>query len=490
MYYLKLFDDHTEYETFTQGDGFIKPNVSRCVQENEVHYNPKTWADVYFTIESLEDNNTIYLKASNSAVTKTISASTDDGATWTEYTSSTGDSGTTLAILNDGDRLLVKGENSAYATSGIIYNQFKSTKQFEVKGNIMSLVSGDSFANADGLTATYTFGSLFLKCTGLTFAGNLSLPATTLSSNCYRDMFWGCASLTTAPQLPATTLAQACYNSMFWGCANLTTAPQLPATTLASSCYNSMFWGCASLTTAPELPAKTLTQSCYGSMFEKCTSLTTAPVLPATTLADNCYYDMFEGCTSLTTAPELPATALAKSCYQKMFQGCTSLTTAPSVLPATTLTYICYDNMFYGCASLTTAPELPATTLAESCYNGMFMNCTSLTTTPGLPSMTLVNNCYSYMFSNCTRLITAPILPATKLVERCYYSMFQGCRNLNYIKAMFTTTPSGSSPDFYTTNWVNGVASTGTFVKNAAANWNVTGVNGIPSGWTAQTATA
>ena len=64
--------------------------------------------------------------------------------------------------------------------------------------------------------------------------------------------------------------------------------------------------------------------------------------------------------------------------------------------------------------------------------------------------------------------------------------MFKGCSSLNYIKAMFTTTPSNT----YTYDWVSGVASTGTFVKNSAANWDVTGVNGIPSGWTVQTADA
>ena len=62
--------------------------------------------------------------------------------------------------------------------------------------------------------------------------------------------------------------------------------------------------------------------------------------------------------------------------------------------------------------------------------------------------------------------------------------MFYGCTNLNYIKAMFTTSPSSS----YTGNWVSGVASSGTFVKNSAASWNVTGVNGIPRGWTVQKA--
>ena len=62
--------------------------------------------------------------------------------------------------------------------------------------------------------------------------------------------------------------------------------------------------------------------------------------------------------------------------------------------------------------------------------------------------------------------------------------MFQNCSNLNYIKAMFTTTPTST----YTSSWVSGVSASGTFVKNSAAQWNVSGINGIPNGWTVQTA--
>lgn len=62
--------------------------------------------------------------------------------------------------------------------------------------------------------------------------------------------------------------------------------------------------------------------------------------------------------------------------------------------------------------------------------------------------------------------------------------MFNGCTSLNYIKAMFTTTPTR----YETSGWVSGVSPTGTFVKNRAATWNVTGENGIPSGWTVKDA--
>ena len=193
--------------------------------------------------------------------------------------------------------------------------------------------------------------------------------------------------------------------------------------------------------------------ACY-NMFYGNTKLVSADklVMPATTLYTYCYYAMFFG-TSLTTAPELPAASIASYSYALMFYNCNKLTKAPE-LPATTLTNYSYFAMFSGCTSLATAPpSLPATTLAEGCYSNMFFNCTSLTTAPELPATTLASNCYKAMFYNCS--------------------------SLNYIKAMFTTTPSTT----YTMDWVYGVAASGTFVQNDYATWNVTGVNGIPSGW-------
>jgi hypothetical protein len=91
------------------------------------------------------------------------------------------------------------------------------------------------------------------------------------------------------------------------------------------------------------------------------------------------------------------------------------------------------------------------------------------------------------MFSNCTSLTTAPVLPATTLEDSCYEYMFEGCTKLNYIKAMFKTTPSTD----YMQNWVKNVASSGTFVKNSAATWTSScGVSTYPCNWTVQTASS
>ena len=444
-----------------------------------------------------------------------------DGNNWSDWTEQ--------ISMTPNVKYFVKGEDDYVRNSDIsggFFTSDVSTQNFNIEcgGNVMSLCN-----NVTEITVPYCLRSLFQKITNLVTAPKL--PATTLKDNCYFGMFEGCSSLISTPELPATTLTVGCYEymfqncssltevsrlpamelkdkcymCMFYSCSSLTQAPALPATTLSYCCYTGMFQGCSSLTQAPALPATTLVKECYRTMFNNCTSLTQAPALPATTLADYCYSymfqgcssltqahalpattlsyccytGMFQGCTSLTQAPELPATTLVKECYRTMFRDCSSLTQAPE-LPATTLADYCYSNMFRGCSSLTQAPALPATTLADYCYYSMFYGCTSLTQVPELPATTLANYCYYSMFSGCTLLTQAPELPATTLNSNCYYQMFLNSNKLNWIKALFTTTPSTS----YTKSWVNGVSAKGVFVKNINATWTTTGVNAVPTGWT------
>ena len=255
--YLKAFEKHSEYETYSRGD-MLKPNVSYCEDNNEVHYNPWTWADTYLTFVAKEAG-TFTFTPQNSNV---ISYSTDNGENWVTGNSVTVDSG---------DKVLWKGTMTP-SSSGI--GKFSSTANFDAEGNVMSLLFGDNFKGKVDLTGkNYAFYRLFYQNTKLVNAENLSLPATTLANYCYQSMFYNCTSLTTAPELPATTLNAGCYYGMFKGCTALTKAPVLPATTLGSSCYGEMFSGCTSLTTAPVLPATTLASNCYANMFRSCTNL-------------------------------------------------------------------------------------------------------------------------------------------------------------------------------------------------------------------------
>ena len=252
----------------------------------------------YLTIESLADNNTITWTFTGSDPIQNVIYWSKNGTSWTSAIASTSDTPVSLATLNKGEKMYLKGENVTYASSASKYSHFNSDYEFNVSGNIMSLIYGDNFIGQITLSSSYNFAGIF-RSSKVYDASNLILPATTLTNFCYRYMFYDCTSLATAPVLPATTLAQSCYMSMF-AATKITAAPELPATILADSCYAYMFYGCTSLVTAPVLPATILQPKCYQHMFFRCASLKTAPELPATTLVTYCYAYMFQNCTSLS----------------------------------------------------------------------------------------------------------------------------------------------------------------------------------------------
>jgi hypothetical protein len=268
-------------------------------------------------------------------VAPNVQYSTDDGATWKDDLTIAG-----VSLSAAGDKVLFRGSNSEYSSNGC---HFKVSDNYKIYGNIMSLVNKDDFAtNYDVLTADGTFAELFLNNAKLTDASNLILPATTLSEGCYQSMFYGCTSLTTAPELPAETMKESCYGLMFHGCKALTAAPVLPAKTLAKKCYQSMFEGCTALTTAPELPATTLkdennadANDCYALMFYGCKSLTTSPILPAATLVLDCYYHMFFECTKLASVTCL-ATNISTTCLTGWLEDAGTDVTSPKLHILTT----------------------------------------------------------------------------------------------------------------------------------------------------------
>ena len=168
---------------------------------------------------------------------------------------------------------------------------------------------------------------------------------------------------------------------------------------------------------------------------------------------------------------------------RKLFSGATNITSAENmVLPATTVKQQCYSQMFDRCTNLTATPKTigsSAMTWGGSyAMSNMFSNCTSLINVPSnlLPALNLGTQCYWYMFEGCSGLTESPILPAPNLVSQCYNGMFRNCSSLNSVICLSNSTMSFSE-------WLTGVASTGTFYKNQSATWT-TGANGIPSNWT------
>lgn len=162
---------------------------------------------------------------------------------------------------------------------------FYSSGDYNISGNILSMVAGDNFTTVDidDLNTTYllygTFGLvnyqvLHKDATQGTFN---TIPGPVDCSNLvllpkhdgfeYYMTFQCCGKMTTAPKLAVTELVGGDYMYMFAGCESLTTAPVLPATILASSCYHGMFSGCKNLNNVTMLATDISAERCLSQML-------------------------------------------------------------------------------------------------------------------------------------------------------------------------------------------------------------------------------
>lgn len=200
------------------------------------------------------------------------------------------------------------------------------------------------------------------------------------------------------------------------------------------------------------------------------------------------FKDFFKGEKNLIDAKNVVLAALTIGTWQfwSTFEG-TSISEVPRIFNATNAPQRAFTNMFASCQNLVSVPLdyfKNLTSFGNDCMGGMFQKCSSLVQAPNLPESSTVYM-FGNMFQDCTSLTKAPDLTAQIIPKNwAYREMFKGCTSLNYIKCL--ATGGGLLEDGNVTeNWVNGVASTGTFVKAAGADWSgKTGNNGIPSGWT------
>lgn len=160
---------------------------------------------------------TLQYYTSSNGYTKPISYSKDDGATWTTVSALT--SGANIPV-STGDTVLLKGTNSSYSDySSLTHTYLGGTAKFNLSGNILSLIYGDSFEGQTTVPSEYQFYELFAYSKVID-AGELKLPSV-VTPYCYREMFIYCDLLVKAPTLPAKTLARECYYSMFYDCNSL-----------------------------------------------------------------------------------------------------------------------------------------------------------------------------------------------------------------------------------------------------------------------------
>lgn len=247
--YIRVFDNHSDYENYLNSGDMLLPNVSHCVTQDDVHYNPFVdYSTQYFTIESLVDNNDIRIIVNNNGNSSgwigPVSYSLDDGKTWTEYQSN--QSGLTtyvVATVNAGEKVLFKGENIEY--NNWMYGastRLNASDEYVVYGNIKSLVYGDNFVNAvvDENAQANSFRHFFSADTNLISAKNLMLSL--YGDNYY--MFKNCTNLVDAPKI---TFVPQNFFATFENCSSLIKEAELPSQYTPShkfDCYcDGMYYG-------------------------------------------------------------------------------------------------------------------------------------------------------------------------------------------------------------------------------------------------------
>ena len=218
-----------------------------------------------------------------------IEYSLDFGESWNPYT--------TPFTLQAGDVACIKGNRTNYKNAGTDEWEtpsnkpiFEASKKCYISGNIMSLLADEEQLSVSAFQGAFSKGS-GTKVTYIDIdpEAPLELPVTTLASKCYMQMFRNCTSLTRAPTFRVEGTAYRCCYNMFRQCSGLADVStiELPATTLSQDCYRELFRQCSQLKTCPVLPAPTLVKECYRQMFSK-SGITTIVCLATNISAELC----------------------------------------------------------------------------------------------------------------------------------------------------------------------------------------------------------
>ena len=245
MRYINFCSNSGAVQTALDEQELGKPYVVYIEDEKRLDWNSKSrvipFSEQPLTFEIISGGTIVFSSYNNSSTC--VVEYKKNNSDWAEVHTSR--DGTAISV-SPGDIIQIKGKDFTSNYNGPLKFE-KSTATFSAYGNIMSLLSGTGFENITVLTGDYAYSNLFDGCSGLTDAGNLILPATTLTNHAYDKMFRNCVALTTPPELPATSLIGFCYQEMFYGCASLSKAPDLLANYVPTYGYYYMFYGCRNL---------------------------------------------------------------------------------------------------------------------------------------------------------------------------------------------------------------------------------------------------
>ena len=182
--YLKLFENHTQYENYINGSGAILPNVSLCTTEGDVYYNPwvETKLVVYYDIQDISSPTTVCTNYDGSF--KSMEIDDNDSVDITTQ-------GNITYQFDSAGEHIIKYELNGLgvgADAPLFYNL--STVKRVIIPNTFTSIGNVAFRNCSGLTSidipnsVTTIGvNAFYSCSSLTsITVNAATPPTLGSS--------------------------------------------------------------------------------------------------------------------------------------------------------------------------------------------------------------------------------------------------------------------------------------------------------------------
>ena len=215
MKYLKKFENHTAYQAAESG--LILPNVSLCVQENEVHYNPLVIAQpliVTYNVEDASNPTPLFVGAESMGFSASsiydkieidnveinmsdLSSSEQEGITIYGYVFERGGQHTVKYTLKDPTMIGAEGDEETGMISklGAMFMSCPVTS-VEIPSSVTN-IGASAFNSCSGLTSVTIGNSVtsigiqaFVNCRGLT---SVTIPNSVTSIG--EVAFEGCRSL-------------------------------------------------------------------------------------------------------------------------------------------------------------------------------------------------------------------------------------------------------------------------------------------------------
>ena len=398
MKYIKKFENHNQYNAFTATTDFILPNVSTCIQENDVHYNPSCKESDNFIIigepsypseiegtatsfditvhyrethigsqcqETIVDEGTDTITVEcgenpSTSASRTVSGTVDYHSNEIEYSVTQSE-----YVEPVETRVVAKFNVTGTSSPTKIASATTNFSSIEIDGVEQSSVITDyTFSTTGEHTVKYTLtdqttidNKTFIECSGIT---SIVIPdsVTTIGSAAFQS----CKSLTSVTIGNGVT---SIGNSAFTYCNGLTRLNSdvdgvfnLPSG--VTSIGNYMFHGCSGLTSIDIPSGVTYIGS---SSFYRCTNLTSIAIPDSVTSIGG---SGFSVCTNLTSI-NIPSGVTKIS--DGVFNNCKSLT---SIIIPSGVTSIGWAALAY-CSGLTSITS-DATTAPTIYDNTTFQN--------------------------------------------------------------------------------------------------------------------